>query len=329
MPRLPVLPLALLASLSSASAEVGGALSATISTLRSSGLQQSNMGGAKLTDTVMFAADGTKVNLGVRGSLSPSGKKYVESADMLMPVFNPALAGKILSSLTEQDLAQSLADYLNRPEVKVALTAGFTANAAPFDVALKSVGKGLSMTVTLHQQAGFGTVPANRVQGNLTAPHVIRMYSDFQCPYCQKAELEALPSVLKTLPTDVRFEFHHVPLTQIHPNALPAAEASVCAASQGRFFPFKDALFRRNDWQRSANPGPVFVQAAVASGISTQAFQSCVTARTGKAEVEAELAEAQRLGIRGTPTVFVDGYQVADPYDAASYQALLDFVRAR
>jgi protein-disulfide isomerase len=330
------------ALVSTASAGVGGLLTATTETLRLSGLQMSNMGGTKLTDTVMFAYDGTKVNLSVRGSLrtrmnqSLSGGltnterlEYVESASVSMPTLNPALAGKILSSLIAQDVSQSLAEYLGRSEVRQALAAGLVADASPFNVALKTEGKGLSMTVTLQQKSGFAAVPANRALGDPAAAHVIRMYSDFQCPYCQKAEREALPEVLKTLPKDVRFEFHHVPLTQIHPNALPAAEASVCAANQGRFFEFKDALFSRNDWQKSITPGTVFLQVAQQAGVNLNRYNTCIQTRQGKAEVEAGLAEANQIGINGTPTVFIDGYQVANAYEPASYQALLDFVQAR
>ncbi len=248
---------------------------------------------------------------------------------MLLPTLDTAQAGLLLSALTGEDLSAPLANYLSHPEVQARLPAGVQVAADPYTLALKTVGQGLSLTVSLAQHSGFGPVPVSRVLGNPAAPVVIRMYSDLQCPYCQKAELEALPTVLKDLPKDVRFEFHHVPLEHLHPNARAAAEASVCAANQGRFYPFKDALFRRDDWQKQPNPAPTFETVAQGTGLNIQTYWACVAARQGQAEVDAGLAEAEKVGIEGTPTVFIGSYQVADPYDAASYQKLLDFVRAK
>ncbi|GGJ64897.1 DsbA family protein [Deinococcus aquiradiocola] len=315
--RASVLTACLLAT--AASAQIVQPLS---STLRLPALSDFAAKGSTLT-----AKDGTTVTLGTRGSAP--GTVYVESAAVTVPSGSTTRAGELLSALTGEDLTAPVVQYLAQPGVQAQLMRGVTANADPFDVAFSLSGKALVMKVTLQQVSGFAPVPAGRVLGDPAAPYVIRMYSDFQCPYCQQAELEAVPDVVKMLGRDVRFEFHHLPLVSLHPNARAAAEASVCAERQGKFFAFKDALFRRNDWQRTANPSAVFQQVAQASGVNVATYRSCVADRLGQAAVDDGIAEATRLGVNGTPTVFIGAYRVPNPYDASSYRALLDFVRAK
>jgi predicted DsbA family dithiol-disulfide isomerase len=314
-----ILSTALLCLASVASAEVGGTLSAS--------LKAPGLAGFKRAGNVLTATDGTTVTLTTRGTLP--GTQYLESAAVLLPSADPVQGGSLLTALTGIDLSAPLVAFLKQPEVQAKLAGGLSVNADPFVLGLKTVGAGLSLTVSLKALSGFGAVPAGRILGDPAAPYVIRLYSDFQCPYCQQAELEALPAVLKSLPRDVRFEFHQFPLESLHPNARAAAEASVCAENQGKFFAFKDALFRRNDWQTSTNPSSVFQAVAQGSGLNVAVYRGCVADRGGKAEVDAGLAEADRLGLNSTPSVYIGAYRVADPYDPASYQALLDFIRAK
>ncbi len=302
-----------------AQAEVGGTLSAS--------LKAPELAGLKLVGNVLTAADGTTVTLTTRGKLP--GTQYLESATVLLPTADPVQGGELLNALTGDDLTAPLAAFLKRPEVQAKLAGGLSVDADPFTLSLKTVAGGLSLTVALKTLSGFGTVPVSRVLGDPAAPYAIRLYSDFQCPYCQQGELEALPTVLKSLPKDVRFEFHQFPLESLHPNARAAAEASVCAENQGKFFAFKDALFRRNDWQKSANPSAIFQAVAQGVGVNTSTYRGCIADRAGKAEVDAGLAEADRLGLNSTPSVYIGNYRVADPYNPVSYQALLDFVRAK
>ena len=300
-------------------AQVGGPLIAS--------LKAPELSGFKLAGNVLQGQGGAAITLTTRGTLPAT--QYLESAAVLLPSADPVQAGRLLSALTGADLAAPLAAFLKRPEVQAKLAAGLSADSDPYVLSFKTAGTGLSMTVALQTLSGFEAVPVSRILGDPAAPYAIRMYSDFQCPYCQQAELEALPTVLKGLPRDVRFEFHQFPLESLHPNARAAAEASVCAAKQGKFFTFKDALFRRSDWQKSANPAAVFQAVAQGAGVNVGSYRSCIADRAGKAEVDAGLAEASRLGLNSTPSVYIGSYRVADPYSPASYQALLDFVRAK
>ncbi|GGR00513.1 DsbA family protein [Deinococcus ruber] len=308
--------LLLTSSASLASAQVGGSVAAT--------LQQPALSAFKKAGNTLTGAAGTTVKLTPKGS-------FVESAAALLPGGDPHQAGRLLGALIGEDVEQDLVAYLKQPTVQYRLPLGLTVAVGAYDLKLQTRGKTLTMNVSLHQVTGFAAVPGTRVLGDPAAPIVIRMYSDLQCPYCQQAELDAMPTVVRSLQTqkDVRLEFHYIPLIKIHPNARPAAEAAVCAENQGQFWAFKDALFRRDDWQHSSAPQATFQAVAARLNLNAAAFRDCLTKHSGKAMVEAGLSEAENIEIQGTPTVFVNGYQVPDPDDAASYQAMIDFVRAK
>src|SRR5262249_22720056 len=80
------------------------------------------------------------------------------------------------------------------------------------------------------------------VRGRADAPITIVEFGDFQCPYCQQEEA-TLRSVMTKFEGKVRLVFRHLPLTKVHPNAMIAAQAAVCADRQGRFWEMHDALY--------------------------------------------------------------------------------------
>lgn len=73
-------------------------------------------------------------------------------------------------------------------------------------------------------------------------------FSDFECPFCTRA-FPTIQQIIKEYKDQVRFYYKHYPLTQIHPNAEKAAEASICAADQGKFWEYHDKLFTLNKAQ--------------------------------------------------------------------------------
>lgn len=86
------------------------------------------------------------------------------------------------------------------------------------------------------------------VKGNGDAPVVIVEYSDFQCPYCERA-FPTVQQVLSAYPGKVLFAYKHFPIASIHPHAQKTAEASECARDQGKFWEFHDKLFEtQEDW---------------------------------------------------------------------------------
>ncbi|MCF7549837.1 DsbA family protein [Pseudonocardia sp. WMMC193] len=144
--------------------------------------------------------------------------------------------------------------------------------------------------------------PYDHVQGHTDAPLTLLKYGDFECPYCRDAA-PVIEEVRAELGDRLRFAFRHFPLAELHPHALAAATASEMAALEGRFWPMHASLYA---------PGPPrLTQAdlrehAVRAGVDPD---SVVWPRTRAVEdrVEADFNSGVRSGVRGTPTLFVNG----------------------
>lgn len=86
--------------------------------------------------------------------------------------------------------------------------------------------------------------------GKVGSPITLIEYSDFQCPFCARSE-PTVKQVLSEYGDKVLFAYKHFPLTQIHPHAQAAAEASECAKDQGKFWEFHEKLFNNQDeWSK-------------------------------------------------------------------------------
>jgi protein-disulfide isomerase len=134
------------------------------------------------------------------------------------------------------------------------------------------------------------------------APVTIVEFSDYQCPYCKRAE-PVVQQLLERYPAEVRFVFRDYPLDRIHPLARGAAEAAACANQQGRFWEFHRKLF---DPGAKLDPESLR-QYASDLGLDLQAFQTCMEEHRFQAEIEADLAAGREAGVTGTPAFFVNG----------------------
>jgi protein-disulfide isomerase len=126
-------------------------------------------------------------------------------------------------------------------------------------------------------------------------------FSDFECPYCSKA-IHELDAILKAYPKDVRLVFKQFPL-DMHPNAPLAAEAALAANAQGKFWEMHDKLFANFRKLSRAN----MLLWAKDIGLDVARFQAELDSGRYKSVVAKDLAEGDKLGINGTPTVYVNG----------------------
>jgi len=157
-----------------------------------------------------------------------------------------------------------------------------------------------------------------RILGDTTAKLWVIMASDFQCPYCKQwhdARFNELMS--KYVNTGrVRLGFINFPLSQ-HQNALPAAEAGMCAAAQNKFLPMHEALFATQPkWENLRDPRPMFDSIATAVGVNKPAYRECVDKHLTLPLIEADHDRWATTGINSTPTFFVGGRQVPGGADA-------------
>jgi protein-disulfide isomerase len=173
---------------------------------------------------------------------------------------------------------------------------------------------------------------ATHVIGSPDATYVIREFSDFQCPYCARFVTGPFADVKEQLLSrdDVRFEFHHFPLVSIHPNAQPAAEAAECVVAANApedFWPFHDALFERQQaWQALPDASSYFVRLAQDTGLKTDGVAQCIADRSYGQKVIDAYEAGGKLGVAGTPTVFINGYKVADFTRVENYLAVMDLI---
>jgi protein-disulfide isomerase len=140
-------------------------------------------------------------------------------------------------------------------------------------------------------------------------------YSDFECPYCSRAE-STVEQVMTAYAGKVRLVFRHFPLS-MHPNAPKAAEASLCAHEQGKFTEYKKVLFDNQD-----KLGVEFLKRhAKEMNLDQSKFDQCLDSGAMKAKVEVDMKDANDIGINGTPSFFVNGIQV-DP-DFAEFERVI------
>jgi protein-disulfide isomerase len=141
------------------------------------------------------------------------------------------------------------------------------------------------------------------VVGAVDAPVTIVEFSDFECPYCAMLH-PAIRQALEAYEGKVRFVYKHLPLS-FHAQAENAALASECANEQGKFWEYADTLFE-NQGQWSETEGTAsFKRYAANLGLNTTTFNQCLDSAKYQDKIDADIEEAQKFGISGTPGTFV------------------------
>jgi protein-disulfide isomerase len=143
------------------------------------------------------------------------------------------------------------------------------------------------------------------------APVTIVEFSDFQCPFCSRV-LPTFEAVKKNYGDQVRLVFRQFPLSNIHPQAQKAAEASLCADDQGKFWEMHDQMF-----SNQARLGvPQLKEVAAELGLEGAAFGECLDSGKYASQVRADLNAGTQAGVTGTPAMFINGRFLsgAQPY---------------
>lgn len=147
----------------------------------------------------------------------------------------------------------------------------------------------------------------SRIMGSPSATIWMLIVSDFQCPYCKQFHDERAAALRKEFVETgkVRFAYVHFPL-DVHPNAVPAAEASMCAGAQDKFWPFHDGLFETfGQWGPSTSPQAVFDTVASKIGLDLTAFHQCMEDDVMLPIIQADRARAASGKVGSTPTFIV------------------------
>jgi protein-disulfide isomerase len=170
-------------------------------------------------------------------------------------------------------------------------------------------------------QAKVIGVDDDPVLGDAKAAVTIIEFGDYQCPSCRLFWRDVEPRLKKEYidTGKVKLVFRDFPIVQNHPEAIVAAVAAQCAADQGKYWQYHDKLFREQD-----NRGDDIIRFKVADlkkwgadlRLDTAAFNQCIDSARYKDEVAKDYADGEGIGIRGTPTFFINGRFIggAQPY---------------
>jgi Na+/H+ antiporter NhaA len=163
----------------------------------------------------------------------------------------------------------------------------------------------------------------DHLRGPREAPVTVVEYGDFECPFCGRAE----PAVRELLADfgDVRYVWRHLPLSDVHPNAQGAAEASEAAADQGAFWEMHDLLLDHQDELRPRD----LITYAEQLGLDVERFRDGIQRQRWAPRIEEDVDSADLSGVTGTPTFFVNGRKHDGAYDIGALSAAVRAAGAR
>lgn len=169
------------------------------------------------------------------------------------------------------------------------------------------------------------------VIGDSAAPVEVLEFADFECGACAQFATLTAPDVKQRLVEtgQIRLRILDVPF---HTNAWTASLAAACANAQGKFWPMHDALFNTQDrWNTQVTDNPLKPIVAIAreAGVDADQLEACVEARTYQANVQANLTEAQRLGVTATPSFIIGGKLVPGAISYDQFKAYVDTARSQ
>jgi protein-disulfide isomerase len=171
------------------------------------------------------------------------------------------------------------------------------------------------------------------VEGDPSAPIRIIEFSDFGCGYCRRFHLEAYPGLKEKYVDSGKILWQYVPyVLGIFPNGLEAALAGECAGEQGLIEQYGTRLFEdQPEWkQEGADVNQLFLKYAREEGLDANRFETCLVEEWRRDRVRQNVIAGGQLGVRGTPTFFVPGYQPiqgALPPDV--FEQILEYILAQ
>ncbi|MBK04935.1 MAG: thioredoxin, partial [Deltaproteobacteria bacterium] len=156
------------------------------------------------------------------------------------------------------------------------------------------------------------------VLGSKLAKVTIVEFSDFECPFCTRGA-NTIKKIVKEYGSQVRVVFKHLPLS-FHRNAHMAAQASMAAHAQGKFWEFHDKLFANSRNLSKAN----YLKWAKELGLDVAKFKAALDSGKYKAFVDANAAKASSVGANGTPTFFINGKKLVGAQPFARFKQVID-----
>lgn len=260
--------------------------------------------GKDAADAKMSQDDFIKKNI-TKGEIKISDKEYqsfVAEKKIPKEQITPDLKGRIEEYLMRQKKQDAIQAYLAKATKKNPIEVFF---AKP----------------RMNVQVDVGSAPV--MGGKESAPVTIVEFSDFQCPYCKNAA-ETVNQIKKKYGNKVRVAFKHFPLP-MHQQAKPASMASMCVHEQSadKFWKYHDLLFKGQGAQGAFDDANL-EKYAKEVGANVEKFKECYGAKKYEKFVDDDLAYGEKLGVRSTPTFFINGELVSGALPMEQFVETID-----
>ena len=151
-------------------------------------------------------------------------------------------------------------------------------------------------------------------KGNPQSVAVVTEYADLECPACRAAYDTVVKPILAKYGNQIRYDYKHFPLRSIHRYTMDLAEASECAADQGKFWEYVDMAFEKQPELKKGSAS----EWGMALVKDANLFSRCTRSHIKSKAIMAEYDEGVAMGVQGTPTFFVNGRQVPATVDDLS-----------
>ncbi len=165
--------------------------------------------------------------------------------------------------------------------------------------------------------------PERPYLGNPDAKLVIVQFGDFQCPLCQQ-QYAAMRELMAKYDQEVKFIYRHFP--SINEQSIVLSEAAQCAYAQDKFWQFHDKAYQILNGGQSATD-EIINQIGRQVGLNMEAYTRCLSSNLYQNQVVEDVYDAEALGVRGTPTFFVDGFMLEGVYSFNDWDILIQSVK--
>lgn len=153
--------------------------------------------------------------------------------------------------------------------------------------------------------------------GPPTAPIMIIEFSDYECPFCKRAE-PAMEQVLNTYKDKIKFVYRHYPLP-FHQHARPASEAALCANAQGKYWEYHKKVFASASLTEDT-----LKQIGKDVGLDAAKFDTCLKNHEMAKEIDKDLEDGQSVGVNGTPAFFINGRMLSGAQPFEKFKEIID-----
>jgi len=173
------------------------------------------------------------------------------------------------------------------------------------------------------QNVTLGHFPA---LGNKDAKVTIIEFADLRCPFCERFFTDTEQQLMKNYVDTGKAKFVFRQYAFLGPASTTAANAAECANDQGKFWEFHDYMYKNqpSESDTSMYTTDKLTEIAGTLGMNTDQFQSCLSTNKDADKASADLTEGQKVGVTGTPTIFINGTPVVGAQPYATFQQLID-----